>query len=58
MYDAWVEPPHPLDEKDSRGDCRSECCTVKCPACEYEMTCNITFVKDNLFQVQCYQRRN
>ena len=58
MYDTWVKPPDSVNEEGSGDDCRSDHCTVKCPACRYEMTCSITFVKDGLFQVQCDKRRN
>jgi len=58
LYETWVKPPEPVASKDASGECRTESCTVRCPACRNEMSCSVTFVKDALFQIQCDKRRN
>jgi len=57
-YDVTITPPVSSAPEVASGDCHTECCIVTCPACQHEIPCNVTFVKDAVFQVQCDKRRN
>jgi len=58
-YESWISPlESSTGPKLAFEDCHTECHILTCPACQHEIPCNVTVVKDAVFQVQCGNRLN